>query len=39
MIRVTITAEALAAIERTLPIGTVGVEREVNEKGRAADLA
>ena len=32
MIRIRITADAFAAIERLLP-GTVGVEREANEKG------
>jgi hypothetical protein len=33
MIRITITAEAFAAIEATLPLGTVGVEPKPNEKG------
>lgn len=33
MIRITITAEAYVGIERTLTVGNVGVEREVNEKG------
>ena len=33
MIRITISAEAFAAIERTLPIGNVGVEREATDKG------
>jgi hypothetical protein len=33
MIRIAITAEAFEAVERTLPIGNVGVERELNEKG------
>jgi hypothetical protein len=28
MIRIAITAEAFAAIERTLPVGSVGYERE-----------
>jgi hypothetical protein len=33
MIRIAITAEAFAAIERTLPFGTVAVEREASAKG------
>jgi predicted CopG family antitoxin len=35
MIRITITADAYRAIERTLPgaVSTVGVEREADEKG------
>ena len=33
MIRIAITAEAYAAIERSLPIGNVAFEREVNERG------
>lgn len=33
MIRIAITVEAYAAIGRTLPLGTVAVEREVNAKG------
>jgi hypothetical protein len=33
MIRITISAEAYAAIERTLPVGNVGVERDASEKG------
>jgi hypothetical protein len=33
MIRIAITAEAFAAIEATLPLGTVGVEPKANEKG------
>jgi hypothetical protein len=33
MIRIAITAEAYAAIAETLPLGTVAVERESNDKG------
>jgi hypothetical protein len=33
MIRITITPEAFAAIERTVPVGSVGVEREATTKG------
>jgi hypothetical protein len=33
MIRISITAEAFAAIERTLPVGNVGFERESNAEG------
>ena len=33
MIRITITSEAFAAIEATLPLGLVAVEPKVNEKG------
>ncbi|HEY1863588.1 MAG TPA: hypothetical protein VGG77_07855 [Roseiarcus sp.] len=31
MIRITIGAETYAAIERTLPLGDVGVERDIND--------
>jgi hypothetical protein len=34
MIRIAITAEAFAAIEATLPLGTVAVEPKANEKGK-----
>ena len=33
MIKIAITTMAFAAIERTLPIGNVGFEREANDKG------
>jgi hypothetical protein len=33
MIKIAVTAEAFAAIEATLPLGTVGVEPKPNEKG------
>ena len=33
MIPIAITAEAFAAIEATLPLGTVGVEPKANENG------
>ena len=33
MIRIAITAEAYAAIESTLPVGSVGVEPEAADKG------
>jgi hypothetical protein len=33
VIKIAITVEAFEAIERTLPLGTVGVEREANERG------
>jgi hypothetical protein len=33
MIRISITAEAFAAIEATLPLGTVSVEPKANENG------
>jgi hypothetical protein len=33
VIKIGISAEAFAAIERTLPVGNVGVEREANAKG------
>jgi hypothetical protein len=33
MIKIAVTAEAFAAIEATLPLGTVGVEPKANEKG------
>ena len=33
MIKIAITAEAFEAVERTLPIGNVGVERKATEKG------
>jgi hypothetical protein len=34
MIRIAITAEAFEAIARTLPLGSVGYENEVNERGK-----
>jgi hypothetical protein len=33
LIRIAITAEAYAAIEATLPLGTIAVEPKANEKG------
>ena len=33
MIRIAITAEAFEAIAATLPLGSVGYENKVNEKG------
>jgi hypothetical protein len=33
MIKIAVTPEAFAAIEATLPLGTVGVEPMANEKG------
>ena len=33
MIRIAITAEAFEAIAKTLPLGSVGYENKVNEKG------
>jgi hypothetical protein len=33
MIKIAITDEAFAAVEATLPLGTVGVEPRPNEKG------
>jgi hypothetical protein len=33
MIRIAITAEAFDAIARTLPLGSVGYENQVNERG------
>ena len=39
MIRIAITAEAHDAIWATLPVGSVALEAEANERGRAPDLA
>ena len=33
MVRIAISVEAFEAIARTLPLGTVGYEAEVNERG------
>jgi hypothetical protein len=33
MIKIAVTAEAFAAVEATLPLGTVGVEPKPNEMG------
>ena len=33
MIRIAVTAEAFEAIAATLPLGSVGYENEVNERG------
>ena len=33
MIRIAITAEAFEAIARTLPLGSVGYENQINERG------
>jgi hypothetical protein len=33
MIRITITVEAFEAIARTLPLGSVGYENQINEHG------
>jgi hypothetical protein len=33
MIKIAVTPEAFAAVEATLPLGTVGVEPKPNEKG------
>ena len=33
MIRIAISVEAFAAIAKTLPLGSVGYENKVNEKG------
>jgi hypothetical protein len=33
MVRIAISAEAFEAIARTLPLGSVGFENEVNERG------
>jgi hypothetical protein len=35
MIRIAITIEAFEAIARTLPLGSVGFENEVNERASA----
>jgi hypothetical protein len=37
--RIAITAEAFAAIEAALPLGTVAYAADVRRSGRAADLA
>jgi hypothetical protein len=39
MIKIAVTPEAFAAVEATLPLGTVGVEPKPNERasGRSAD--
>lgn len=39
MIRIAISAEAFEAIAKTLPLGSVGYENAINEKGRKARLA
>jgi hypothetical protein len=33
MIRIAISAEAFEAIARTLPLGSIGLEAEANERG------
>jgi hypothetical protein len=38
MIRIAISLEAFEAIAGTLPLGSVGFERELDAKGKRSDL-